>query len=76
MKNPAALFKLQGMWKTFTEEHPKFPLFLDALMKTGVQEGTVIEISVTPPEGGEPLRTNIKITEEDLRMFEELRELA
>lgn len=40
-----------------------------------VPEGTIIEISVTRP-GEEPITTNLKVTQSDLELVEELRVLA
>ena len=38
--NISAIWKLKGAWEKFTANHPKFPLFLDAIQRKGVTEGT------------------------------------
>ncbi len=72
--NIAAALKLKGAWEQFTREHPKFPLFLDAVQRKGIQEGTVIAISFTDPEG-QKIETNIKVTASDLQLYETLKDL-
>lgn len=74
MKNPAALFKLKGLWEQFVQNHPKFPRFLEALKQSGIGEDSVIEIQITQPNGQE-MKTNIKVKQSDLEMFEQLRNL-
>lgn len=72
--NPAKLLKLKGSWDKFVKNHPKFPLFINAVKSTGIEEGSVIEITVITAEGKE-LSTNIKITQSDKEMLSELTEL-
>ena len=74
MKNPAALFKIKGLWDEFAKNHPKFPLFLNALMNSGIREGSVLEIQVTQPDG-EQMKTNIKVSQSDLELFEQMKNL-
>lgn len=75
MINPAKLFKIKSYWDRFTQNHPKFPQFISAVQSTGIAEGTIIEVNITTPEG-RTLSTNVKITESDKKMFEELAELS
>ena len=42
MVNPMGLFQLKSLWDKFRENHPKFPMFLSALQKNGIKEGTII----------------------------------
>ena len=72
--NIAAALKLKGAWEQFTREHPKFPMFLDAVQRKGIQEGTVIAISFTDPEG-QTIETNIKVTASDIQLYETLKDL-
>lgn len=65
------VMKIKGAWDKFTRNHPKFPAFLNAAKAKGVYEGTVIGITITGPEG-ESLTTNVKVTEEDLELFNTL----
>ena len=45
MINPMKLMKIKNAWSRFAANHPKFPLFLNAIVKKGIQEekkGTII----------------------------------
>jgi hypothetical protein len=75
MINPAKLFKMKSLWERFVENHPRFPQFMNAVQSTGIQEGSVIEIIVTTPEG-KNISTNVKVTASDKEMFTELAELS
>ena len=74
MINPAKLFKLKGAWDVFSQNHPKFPKFMNAIYQNGMQEGTIIEINVTTADG-KTLSSNIKLKESDVILFSELSEL-
>lgn len=58
----------------FRQNHPKFPMFVDAVCKNALTEGTVIEINVTPPDGKSYV-TNLKLTEDDLDFLKSLQQL-
>lgn len=75
MMNPAKLFKLKGAWDKFTQNHPKFPLFINALQSNGIEEGTIIEINITTPEG-KLISTNLKVTQSDKELLADLTELS
>ena len=45
------LSKMKNAMDTFRRNHPKFPLFLNAVSQDALVEGTIIEINVTTPEG-------------------------
>ena len=70
--NPAAIFKAKKSWDTFCRNHPRFPAFLQAVQASGIQEGTVIEVTVTTPEG-KNMTTNVRITASDLQAVEDLK---
>ncbi len=74
MKNPAALFKIKGLWDQFVQNHPKFPQFLSAAMNSGVHEDSIIEIQITQPDG-QQMKTNVKISQSDLELFTQLKAL-
>ncbi|MFT4143855.1 MAG: hypothetical protein QM644_05315 [Mobilitalea sp.] len=75
MMNPAKILKLKGAWDKFTQNHPKFPMFMNAISSQGIEEGAVIEIIITSPEG-KALSTNIKVSQSDKELFTELAELS
>ena len=72
--NPFALMKIKGMIEQFQANHPRVPMFFRDAMQC-VEEGTIIEIQVTIKEG-KNLCTNMKITAEDLELFEQLKSQA
>ncbi len=72
--NPLDILKFKGMWDDFTKRHPKFPLFLNAVIQNGVTDGTVIEMQIKKPDGKE-YTSNIKITKEDMALFEKLKNM-
>lgn len=75
MINPASLMKIMNAKNKFTENHPKFVAFLNAAFANGIEEGTVIEMTVTKPDGA-PITTNIKVQQSDLELLAQLKELA
>ena len=71
MFNPANLFKLKQSKDTFVKNHPKFPLFLQAVQKDSLKAGTIIEIKVMK-ENGETLTTNVKLMDSDIQLMDEI----
>lgn len=72
--NAASILKLMNARNQFNHNHPKFGAFLKAVFSKQMEEGTVIELSVTRP-GEEPITTNIKVQQSDLELLDELKEL-
>ena len=72
--NPATLMKLMSAKNTFAANHPKFVAFLKTVFSRNMEEGTVIELSITRP-GEEKITTNIKLKESDLALFDELKNM-
>ena len=75
MFNPASILKFSKDWKEFEERHPKFALFVKTVMMTGVNTGSVIDISITLPDG-KKLESNMKITDEDVEFLKSISELG
>lgn len=75
MFNPAMLFQAKNMWERFQNNHPKFPRFLQVVGNEYMQEGTVIEISVTKADG-ENLTSNIKLNKEDMDLISMIKNMA
>ncbi|MCR5092973.1 MAG: hypothetical protein K6B72_03270 [Lachnospiraceae bacterium] len=63
--NPMLLLQLQQNLEQFKQNHPKFFPFLGAVRDNALQEGTVIEMKVTTPEG-KNYTSNIKLKAEDV----------
>lgn len=70
--NPADIMKIMGMKNRFEKNHPKFLPFIRAVMRRGINEGTILEIKVVSPNG-DTLESNLKVTAEDLQLLQELR---
>lgn len=75
MLNPMKMMKLKKTWDTFTTNHPKFPKFMEAVKNKGLQEGSIIEITVTTVSG-ETLSSNLRITASDMELVAELKDVA
>ena len=73
--NPMALLKVKKSWDTFCRNHPRFPAFMQAVQSAGIQEGTIIEVSVTTP-AGKTMTTNVRLTASDMQAFNDLKGLG
>ena len=67
-------FKVMKAKNQFVSNHPKFAAFFRNVLTGGVQEGTIIEITVTRP-GEEPMTTNMKVQQSDIDLFQNLKDL-
>jgi len=74
-QNPTSIFQMMNLWNKFKQNHPKFPKFMTAVYQNGIKEGSIIEINVTTPDG-QCLNSNLKISADDMKLVEELRNLA
>lgn len=75
MMNPADMMKIMSAKNKFDANHPKFSAFLKAVLSRPIEEGTIIEITVTRP-GEEPITTNLKVQQSDLDLVQELQSLG
>ena len=73
--NPMALLKMKSAFDKFQKGHPKFVQFVQTIAAIGVKEGTIFECKVILPDGKE-MMANLKISQEDLELFEKLKELS
>ena len=69
--NPMEMIKLKGLYEQFVKRHPRLPQFAQKAAGS-IQEGTVIEISMTTPEG-KTLTTNVRLTASDIQAFNDLK---
>ena len=74
MLNVPQLLELGALKKRFEKNHPKFFPFIRAAKKKALMEGSILEITVTPPEG-EPISTNLKVQSSDLELLQKLTEV-
>lgn len=72
--NPLKLMQLQNSFKQFQNRHPKLPLFFQDMFQNHMAEGTILEVKVIDPDGGEHV-ANMKVLREDLQMIEDLKDL-
>lgn len=72
--NPLRLLQLKSAWEQFQARHPKFPAFLNAASRNTLEEGTIIDVTITSPDGRQ-IGTNLKLTAEDLQFLQEIKEL-
>lgn len=75
IKNPGNMMKMMNAYGTFSKNHPKFAAFLNAVVSRGIDEGAVIEITITNP-GEVPMTTNMRVQESDLELLNELKTLG
>lgn len=68
------VFKLQGLWMKFCKTHPKFPQFIKAVKQGGLPANSILDIKITYPDG-KIVDSNLKITESDLQLLEELKKI-
>ena len=72
--NPTALLKIMNAKGKFKKNHPKFMAFLQMLFSRPMEEGTIIEVTLTRP-GEEPVRANLKVLKEDLELLQDLKDI-
>lgn len=70
----AMIQKIKSGLDRFRVNHPKFPLFLNAVSQNAIMEGSVIEISVTTPDG-KNYCTNLKVKAEDMEFLNSLKNM-
>lgn len=71
----ALLQQLRSGMDRFRANHPKFPMFLKAVSQDALKEGSVIEISVTTPEG-KNYCSNVKLKADDMEFIEALKNMG
>lgn len=68
----AMMQKIKSGMDRFRVNHPKFPMFLNAVAQDALREGTIIEINVTTPEG-KNYCSNLKLKSEDIEFLDTLK---
>lgn len=72
MKNPAKLLRLKRMWGGFAARHPKLLRYLAYISDNSLEEGAILDITVTDSQG-KSLHSNAKLTAEDVEFMKEIR---
>ena len=75
MINPASAMKVIKAKNQFTQNHPKFASFFRNVLTGGIEENTIIEITVTKP-GQQPMTTNMKVKQSDIELFQSLKDVV
>lgn len=73
--NPIKMMQARTAMAQFEKRHPKIRGFLESVSADALQEGTVVEVSVTTPQGRNYI-TNIKVTKEDIELFQNARQVS
>ncbi|MCR5602514.1 MAG: hypothetical protein K6G27_02290 [Lachnospiraceae bacterium] len=73
--NPQNMMQFMGALNTFRTNHPKFAEFISRFVKSGIPEGSVIEITITRP-GEDPVTTNMKVQQADLELMQALKNMT
>ena len=72
MKNPAKILQLKKQYEAFVERHPKFLRYLAYITDHYMEEGTVLDVTVTDTQG-RSLHGNAKLSAEDVAFLQEVR---
>lgn len=72
--NPVKFLQLKTEWDRFRKRHPKLEPFMNAASQDAMKEGTILEVCVTTTDQRK-LTSNLKLTEEDVRFMEQVKEL-
>ena len=75
MMNLGSIMKLKNAKNKFMDNHPKFGAFLKSIFSKQMEEGTIIEITVSRPGETTPVTANIKVQQSDLELLAELQGL-
>ena len=67
MKNPAKLLQLKRQYEAFYARHPKFMRYLAYIIDSCMEEGTVMDVTVTAADG------KSRLTAEDVAFLQEVR---
>ena len=70
--NPMQMMQLKESMDRFTASHPKVMPFFQAVMRDGIEEGSVIEMKVTTAQGRNYV-SSIRVTTEDMELFRKLK---
>lgn len=72
MRNPAKLLRLKRMWDGFATRHPKLLRYLAYISDNSLEEGAILDITVTDSQG-KSLHSNARLTAEDVQFLKEIR---
>ena len=73
--NPMQILKIRDTLNAFRNRHPGFSHFIGDIRRRGLPEGTVMDMTVTMPDG-KTMKTNFRVSQEDLDLIRMLGELS
>lgn len=73
--NPTSIMKLLSAKNQFEANHPKFAAFIGTMFTRPLEEGTILEVTLTRP-GEKPVTANMKLQQSDLELLAELKKLG
>ncbi len=71
MINPAKLLTLKKEWEGFAQRHPRFMQFIMTIFQNGMGVGSVIDVTVTLPDG-RSFQSNMRLTQEDVDLVKNI----
>lgn len=74
MRNPAKLLQLKKQYQAFVERHPKFMRYMAYITDHSIEEGAVIDVTVTDTQGSS-LHGNARLCAEDVAFLQEVRKM-
>ncbi|MBR2730049.1 MAG: hypothetical protein IKD92_09360 [Lachnospiraceae bacterium] len=72
--NPIQILKLKDTLNAFRNRHPGFTHFVGAIRNKGLPEGSVLDVTITTPDG-KSMATNFRVTPEDIALIRMLADL-
>ena len=72
--NMGMMMKFMKEKNEFVQRHPKFASFFNAVSQNMIEEGTVIEITVTKTDG-ETVTSNMRVMPEDMVLLQGLQNM-
>ncbi len=72
--NPMDMMQIAGAISEFNNNHPKFTQLIKHIVSAGIEENSIIDLTVTKPDGTK-LEGNMRVTASDLELIEKLKGL-
>lgn len=72
--NPMKLLQIKPLFDKFNQTHPRVKPFVQAVAANGLEVGTIVEVSVTTPDGRN-YTTNLKVADSDIELVEALKDM-
>lgn len=73
--NPMDMMQFASRFSLFNQQHPKFGMFIKSVANKGIEEGAVMEVKFTSPDGQEYV-SNIRLTADDIQTIEMIKGMS